>query len=137
MHTIRWDLLPGVISQVFINMAILTLVLTIFGALVLKYFVRTVPLLSHAILFFWAVSRVLFVVIAVTFIVVLTRIEIPTAFAGLFSLVCMCAVGWLITHDLAKRHGVPSKFPGPGFKTMLSLLALSWVFVGALFLLVG
>ena len=52
MHNIRWDLLPGVISQVLINIAIFTLVLTIFGAGILKYFVRTVPLLSHAILFF-------------------------------------------------------------------------------------
>ena len=32
MHNIRWDLLPGVISQVLINIAIFTLVLTIFGA---------------------------------------------------------------------------------------------------------
>jgi hypothetical protein len=43
MHNIRWDLLPGVISQVLINIAIFTLVLTIFGAGILKYFVRIVP----------------------------------------------------------------------------------------------
>ena len=136
MHTIRWDLLPGVISQVLINIAIFTLVLTIFGAVVLKYFVRTVPLLSHAILYFWAVFRVLFVVVAAWLIVVLIGIEIPSAFSGLLSIAGMCVVGWLITHDLAKRYGVPSKFPGPGFKTMLSLLVLSWMFVGAYFLLV-
>ena len=78
----------------------------------------------------------LFVVVAVWLVVVLIGIEIPSAFSGVFSIAGMCVVGWLITHDLAKRYGWSSKFPGPGFKTMLSLLALSWVFVGAYVLLV-
>ena len=79
----------------------------------------------------------LFIVAAVWLIVALLGIVIPSALSGLFSFAGMCIVGWLITHDLAKRYGVSSKFPGPGFKTMLSLLVLSWVFVGAYFLLAG
>jgi hypothetical protein len=137
VQNIHWDLLPGAIFQVLINLAIITFVLTIFGACILKYFVRTVPLLSLAILFFWAVFRVLFVVAVAMFVAILLRLEFPLGFSGLFSIAGMCVVGWLITRDLAKRYGVPSKFPGPGFKTMLGLLALSWVFVGAYFLLAG
>ena len=131
MQAVRWDLLPGVIYQLIINISLLTLALTFFGTFLLKFFVRQVPLLSHAFIFFWAVFRVLFVTTVLWLGVVITGLQIPAAFSGLFSIAGMCVVGWLITRSLETGYGVPKKFPGAGFKVMLSLLALSWIFVGA------
>ena len=130
MQTIKWDLLPSVISQVLFNIAIFTLILTFFGMLALKFFVRSVPLLSHAFVFSWAVFRVLVAVSALWLGVVLAGIQIPPAFSGLFTLAALCIVGWLINHDLEKRYGVSRNFPSAGFKVILTLLVLSWIFVG-------
>jgi hypothetical protein len=134
MQTIRWDLLPGVLTQIAIYLSILTLILTVFAAPLLKYFVRVVPLLSHAIIFVLAVARVLVVYVVVTLGVKISQIEIPSGLDGLFGLAGMCAVGWFISHDLEKRYGVKSKFPGPGAKVMFGLLAISWVFLVVYFL---
>lgn len=131
---IRWDLLPGALAQVLLNIVLLTLVLTVFGALALKFFVRNVPLLSHAIIFFWSVFRVLIVVGALWLAIILLGVQVPSSLSGLFSLAGMCAVGWLITHDLAKRYGTSIKFPGPGFKVVLTILVLSWIFIGIYYL---
>lgn len=135
MQTINWNLLSSAVAEVLFNISVATLVVTIFGMLALKFFVRPVPLLSHAIIFFWAMFRVLLVVSVVTFGVVLAGIQIPSAFSGLFSLAGLWAVGWLINRDLQKRYGVPTKFPSAGFKVVLSLFVLCWIFVGAYFLL--
>jgi hypothetical protein len=61
--------------------------------------------------------------------VLLLQIPVPAGLSGVVSLAGMCAAGWLITHDLEK-YGVPKKFPGVGFKVMLGLLILGWIFVG-------
>jgi hypothetical protein len=128
-----------VLAQALMGFAINTLFLTIFGALILKYFVRSVPLLGHAVLFFWALFRVTLVAIVLTSIVALTRMDIPSSLSlsVLFIIAGMCAVGWLITYDLGRRYGVPTEFPGPGFKTMLCLLALTWAFISIPWLLFG
>jgi hypothetical protein len=100
----------------------------------MKYFVRQVPLISHAIIFFWAAFRVLLVVVVFTFLGVIFNISTGTL-SGLLGLLALSAVGWLITRHLAKNYGTPTKFPSVGAKVMASMLVISWIFVGGIWFL--
>jgi hypothetical protein len=96
MRTINWSVLGPVLLQVMLNVTIMTLVMTLFGTAVLKYFVRNVPLLSHAFIFFWAMFRVM--VVAAVCIVVATIFDIHAGlFSAVFAILGMGAVGTLIT----------------------------------------
>ncbi len=77
--------------------------------------------------------RVMLVVVALTFAGVIFGIS-AGALSGVFSLLGVGAVGWLITRDLAKNYGTPTKFPAVGAKVMLSLFVLMWILVGVVFL---
>ena len=86
-------------------------------------------------LFFWAVFRVLLGATALWAIVFFLNFKVPSQLSGLFGLACVCAVGWLVSHDLKHQHGVGSgKFPGPGAKVLLSLIALACVYIGITYL---
>src|SRR5262245_845125 len=127
--------MAGALLQTVIMLVLYAVVLTFLGMFALKYFVRQLPLLSHAMLFFWAVFRVLLVATALWAIVFFFKIEVPSQLSGLFGLACVCAVGWLLSHDLEHRYGVRSgKFPGPGAKAILSLIAFAWLYIGITYL---
>ena len=123
--------MAAALLQTFIMLVLYALVLTFLGMFALKYFIRQLPLLSHALIFFWAVFRVLLAATALWAVVFFLKIKIPSQLSGLFGLACVCAVGWLLSHDLEHRYGVRSgKFPGPGAKVILSLIALTGVYIG-------
>jgi len=127
--------MAGALLQTVIMLVLYAVVLTFLGMFALKYFVRQLPLLSHAMLFFWAVFRVLLAATALWAIVFFFKIEVPSQLSGLFGLACVCAVGWLLSHDLEHRYGVRSgKFPGPGAKAILSLIAFAWLYIGITYL---
>ena len=123
--------MAGALVQTVIMVVLYALVLTFLGMFVLKYFVRQLPLLSHAMIFFWAVFRVLLAATALWAIVFFFKIEVPSQLSGLFGVACVCAVGWLLSRDLEHRYGVRrGKFPGPGARVILSFIALTCVYIG-------
>ena len=127
--------MAGALLQTFITLVLYALVLTFFGMFALKYFIRQLPLLSHATIFFWAVFRVLLAATVLWAVVFFFKIEVPSQLSGPFGVTCVCAVGWLLSHDLEHRYGVRSgKFPGPGAKVILSLTFLSGVYIGITYL---
>jgi hypothetical protein len=127
--------MAGALLQTVIVLVLYALVLTFLGMFALKYFVRQLPLLSHAMIFFWAVFRVLLTATALWAVVFFLKIKVPSQLSGLFGFACVCAVGWLLSHDLEHRYGVrSSKFPGPGGKVILSLIALTCVYIGITYL---
>lgn len=134
MQNINWNMVGPAFAQVLFNITVASLFLTVFGALLLKYFVRQVPILSCALLFFWALFRVLFVVSVLYFLTIVFALSMG-ALSGVFSLVGMCMVGWLITRDLGRLYGVPTKFPAVGAKVMGSLFILGWLVIIAAYLI--
>jgi hypothetical protein len=134
VRTIHWELMGPALGQVIFNITIMTLVVTLFGTFVMKYFVRTVPLLSLAFIFFWAMFRVMLVVVVITFIGVI--FDVPAGpLSGVFTFLGIGAVGTLITRHLGKHYGLPTKFPASGAKTIFVLFILMWVIVIAVYLL--
>jgi hypothetical protein len=132
MREIHWDSIGLALGQALFGVVLLSLVWTLLGMLVMKYFVRHVPLVSHAIILFWAIFRVLLAVLGLTIAGALLDIS-AGPFAGLLSLLGMCAIGWLITRDLAEKYGTPTKFPAVGAKVMFSMLALTWIIIGIIY----
>lgn len=134
MRTIHWELMGPVLGQVLFNITVMTAIVTLFGTVVLKYFARSVPWLSHAFIFFWAMFRVMLVVLVITFIGVI--FDIPAGpLSGIFTFLGIGAVGTLITRHLGKHYGLPTKFPAVGAKTIFVLFILMWVIVIAVYVL--
>jgi len=134
MRTIHWDLMGPVLAQVLFNITIMTLVVTLFGTFVMKYFARTVPLLSLALIFFWAMFRVLIVTVIITFIGVIFDISVGML-SSIFTFIGVGIVGWLITRHMSKHYGMPRKFPAVGAKVMTTLFIIMWVIVITVYLL--
>lgn len=134
MRTIHWELMGSVLGQALFNITVMTAIVTLFGTAALKYFARSVPWLSHAFIFFWAMFRVMLVVLVITFVGVI--FDIPTGpLSGVFTFLGIGAVGTLITRNLGKHYGLPTKFPAIGAKTMFVLFILIWVIVIVVYLL--
>jgi hypothetical protein len=97
---------------------------TLIGALIMKYFARQVPIRIHAAILFWAALRVQLVA---GVLVLLARVlGIPmAAFSGLFGVLALCATGWLVTRQLSRDYGVPTKFPAIGTRVMTMMVIIT------------
>jgi hypothetical protein len=134
MQSIDWPNLLAALLQLFVDIVLLSVVSTVLGALILKFFYRNIAFKQLAGLCFWAIFRVLLICVVLYIAARLSNISLPAEVSGLVTLAGMCAAGWLITRDM-QRHGVPKRFPGPGLKVVIGLLIVSWVFVGMGFLI--
>lgn len=128
MREIHWDLMGPALGHALFYTALLSLAYTLLGMFIMKYFVPKVPLISHAIILFWAIFRVMLVAIVLIFAGVMFNIS-AGPLSGVLSLLGMCAVGWLITRHMTKNYGTPTKFPAVGAKVMFSTLVLMWVLI--------
>jgi len=54
-------------------------------------------------------------------------------FSGILAMIGVCIVGWLITRHMARRYGIPTKFPAIGAKVMTTMIVLMWVIIGVVY----
>ena len=109
--------MAGALVQTIIVLVLYALVLTFVGMFALKYFVRQLPLLSHAMIFFWAVFRVLLAATALWAIVFFLKIEVPSQLSGLLvSHVCAPLAGFFhtISNIDTGSEAANSPAPAPG-----------------------
>ena len=118
MYSLDLDLMISIVSHILIISLTIGFFCTLVGALALKYFLRFIPLLSHSIIFFWAIFRVVMFFNIIKFTYMYLHVEIPLAFTSISTLAGACFVGYFVSKDLEKNYGISSKFPGPGFKSV-------------------
>jgi|ERR1700733_3169826 len=97
----------------------------------MKYFVRQVPILNHAAILFWAALRVQIVALVLILLGRIFGISV-VALSGLFSVLALCATGWLVTQHLSRSYGVPAKFPAVGAKVMTTMVIITLLIVVAI-----
>jgi hypothetical protein len=129
MPHIYWALAPSLDQALFTG--IVFCVWTLVGTLVMKYFVRQVPILNHAAILFWATFRVQIVVFALILLGSIFGISVRPLL-GFFNVLALCAVGWLVTQHLSRNYGVPTKFPAVGAKVMTTMVIISLLIVVAI-----
>ena len=129
MPHIYWALAPSLYQALFTG--IVFCVWTLVGTLVMKYFVRQVPILNHAAILFWATFRVQIVVFALIILGSIFGISVRPLL-GFFNVLALCAVGWLVTQHLSRNYGVPTKFPAVGAKVMTTMVIISLLLVVAI-----
>ena len=129
MPHIYWALAPSLDQALFTG--IVFCVWTLVGTLVMKYFVRQVPILDHAAILFWATFRVQIVVFALILLGSIFGISVRPLL-GFFNVLALCAVGWLVTQHLSRNYGVPTKFPAVGAKVMTTMVIISLLIVVAI-----
>jgi len=134
MQHIHWALAPSLNQALF--MIILFCLWTLIGSFVMKYFVRQAPISTHAAILFWATLRVQIVVIALILSGGMFGISIRP-FSGLFSVLALCATGWLVTQHLSRNYGVPTKFPAVGAKVMTTMAVITLLIVTAIVVVTG
>jgi hypothetical protein len=132
MQQIHWELS---LVQALYAVTILC-VWTIVGMFVMKYFVRQVPLLNHAAILFWATLRVQIVVLALVYLGSILGISVRP-FSSLVGLLASCAVGWLVTRHLARKYGVPTKFPAVGAQVITTMAIITSLIVVAIIVITG
>ena len=135
MQQSHWDALAPSIAQAPYMLTILC-VWTIVGMFVMKYFVRQVPILNHAAILFWAILRVQIVVLALIFLCSVFGISVR-GLSGPFGLLASCAIGWLVTQQLSRKYGVPTKFPAVGAKVMTTIFIITLLVVIAIIVITG
>jgi hypothetical protein len=121
-----WALTPSLNQALFIVIAFC--VWTLVGALVMKYFVRNVPIVNLAAILFWAAIRVQIVILALILLASMLGISLRPLLA-LSNVLPLCAVGWLVTQHLSRNYGVPTKFPAVGAKVMTLMVIIALVLV--------
>jgi hypothetical protein len=132
----RWAAAAPWFTQTLVTMAVFCVVWTLLGMLVMKFFVRQVPILTHAAILFWATLRVQIVVLA--FISLCRVLGVPIgAISQVVGVLATCAVGWLVTHDLSRKYRVSKKFPAVGAKVMTTLVVFSLLIVIAVIVITG
>jgi hypothetical protein len=136
MGQFRWAATAPWFTQTLATMAVFCVVWMLLGMLVMKFFVRQVPILTHAAILFWATLRVQIVVLAVVSLFRVFSIPIG-ALSQVVGMLATCAVGWLVTHDLSRKYGVSKKFPAVGAKVMTTLVVFSLLIVIAVIVLTG
>ena len=134
MWQIYRGLVPSLDQSLFV--IIVFCVWTLVGTFVMKYFVRRVPILNHAAILFWAALRVQIFVLTLILLRSVFNISIGPL-SGLFSVLALCAVGWLVTQNLSRNYGVPIKFPAVGAKVMTTMAIISLVIVIAIIVITG
>ena len=110
--------------------ALFTALLTILAAPVMKYFARTIPLLSCALIVFVTGFVVWYLFMAARLLPGLAGVAFPNQLNGALVFVGLFTNGWLINRYVARNYGIAAKFPSLGFKVMLGTLVGSWVLVG-------
>jgi len=110
--------------------ALFTALLTILAAPVMKYFARTIPLLSCALIVFVTGFVVWYLFMAARLLLGLAGVAFPNQLNGALVFVGLLMNGWLINRYVARNYGIAAKFPSLGFKVMLGTLVGSWVLVG-------
>ena len=128
-----WDAFS---AQALFTLVIFWAIWVFAGMIVMKYFVRQVPILNHAAILFWASFRVQIVVLALMFLGRIFGVS-QQVLSGILSVLALCAVGWLVTQHLARNYGVPTKFPAVGAKVMTTMFAITWLIVIAMILATG
>ena len=134
MWQIHWLWAPSLAQALFTIIAFC--VWTLIGAFVMKYFVRQVPILNHAAILFWATFRVQIAVFALILLGSIFGISIRPLL-GLLSVLVLCATGWLVTKNLSRNYGVPTKFPTVGAKVMTTMAVITLLIVVAMFVITG
>ena len=134
----------GIMQQIIWDAVAIFCVWTLIGSLVMKYLFRQVPIRSHAAILFWAMLRVQIVVLALIVLGSVFSISVrslSSLFGGLtqslFPILALCAVGWLVTRDLSKKYGVPTKFPAVGAKVMTTMYIITLLIVVAIIVMTG
>jgi hypothetical protein len=130
MREIHWDGLVPSLTQALFTITIFV-IWTLVGAFVMKYFVRQVPILNHAAILFWAAFRVQIVVLALIVLGSIFGISVA-ALSGLFSVLALCTVGWLVTQHLSRSYRVPTKLPAVGAKVMTTMVIITLSIVVAI-----
>ena len=132
-HT-YWALAPSLNQVLFTIIAFC--VWTLIGALVMKYFVRQVPILNHAGILFWAAFRVQIIFFVLILLASASGISIRPL-SGIVSVLALCATGWLVTQHLSTNYGVPTKFPAVGAKVMTTMSVVTLIVVIAMIVITG
>jgi hypothetical protein len=120
------------IVQLIFGIVFLTFIFGLFAAIFIKLFERSVSFGQASLVAGWSifVSTLAFVV----YFFIQSVLGLPRSIDGLAAIVWMALSGTLITRRLRtygfEKHG----WAGVGAKTMLSVLALSWVLVGVYYL---
>jgi len=122
-------------AQALLTLAIFCIWMLV-GVLVMKYFVREVPILNHAAILFWATLRVQIVVLALIYLGGVFGFPLR-ALSSLFSVLSLCAVGWLVTRHLSRNYGVPTKFPAVGAKVTTTMVIITLLIVIAIIVITG
>ena len=134
MQHIPWALAPPLNQALFA--IIVFCVWTLIGTLVMKSFVRQVPIRSHAAILFWATLRVQVVVFALILLGGAFGISLRPL-SSLFTVLALCATGWLVTRHLSRNYAVPAKFPGIGAKVMTTMVVMTLLVVIAVVVITG
>jgi len=103
---------------------------------VMKYFARRVPLLNHAAILFWATLRVQIVAFGLIYLGRVFGISLRSL-SSLLGLLASCAVGWLVTRDLSRKYGTPTKFPAVGAKVVITMIIITLLIVVAIIVITG
>lgn len=136
MWQFRWAATAPWLTQTLITMAVFCVVWTLVGMLVMKFFVRQVPILTHAVILFWATLRVQ--IVALALIALCRLLGVPLgAILQVVGVLATCAVGWLVTQDLSRKYGVSKKFSGVGAKVMTTMYVLTLLIVIAVIVMAG
>jgi len=135
MRQIPWDALGPLPAQALYMGAILC-VWTIVGMFVMKYFARRVPLLNHATILFWATLRVQIVAFGLIHLGSVFGISVRSL-SSLLGLLASCAVGWLVTRDLSRKYGTPTKFPAVGAKVVTTMIIITLLIIVAIIVMTG
>lgn len=127
-------LAEGLFKLVFIS-----LIYTIFGAAALKYFARQIPVFRLALIFYWAIFRVILVIAAGTLVLGALGV-VEWGLLGTFvTLVGLGVTAWLITRHMHTHYGFPDTFPSIGAKAVTVATLAVWLiaisFFGLMYLL--
>jgi hypothetical protein len=136
MRQLHWDALAPAPAQALFTLAVFCVVWTLVGMFVMKYFVRQVPILNHAAILFWATFRVQIAILALIFLASIFGISLRPLW-GFFSVLALCATGWLVTKHLSRNYGVPTKFPAVGAKVMTTMVVFTSLIVIAMIVMTG
>jgi hypothetical protein len=110
------------------SLFILSLAFAIFAFPTMKFYARPIPAVTLFGIAYWIFLRVALLLVGLYVVALFAADKSPTTkFAiSLFSLV---VGGWLVSTELAKR-GYTKPFPGIGTRTVVGMVALSWVAFG-------
>jgi len=84
----------------------------------------------------WATLRVQIVVLGLIYLASAFGISVRSL-SSLLGLLASCAVGWLVTRDLSRKYGTPTKFPAVGAKVVITMIIITLLIVVAIIVITG